>query len=229
MTDAIKLVYYEDNRDLREGISFLLQATPGLELLGAFSNCRNLTDEMRSLRPDVVLMDIDLPGISGIEAVPIVKATSPQTQVLMLTVFDNEEKIFQAIRNGASGYLLKHTPPSEIIAAIFDVHRGGSPMTANVARQVLRFFQQQNALPTDMPSTNIATPASRPTTEDYKLSIRELDIVKGLVAGYSYKLIADELHISIDTVRSHIRHIYDKLQVNSKTEAILKAMREGLV
>ena len=228
MSDTIKLVYYEDNRDLREGISFLLQATPGLELLGAFANCRNLTNEMRALQPNVVLMDIDLPGITGIEAVPIVKATSPQTQVLMLTVFDNEEKIFQAIRNGASGYLLKHTPPSEIIAAIFDVHRGGSPMTANVARQVLRFFQQQNALPTNQPVPEDVS-ANQPTPDDYKLSSRELDIVKGLVAGYSYKLIADDLHISIDTVRSHIRHIYDKLQVNSKTEAILKAMREGLV
>ncbi|RIV21648.1 DNA-binding response regulator [Fibrisoma montanum] len=215
----MKIVYYEDNRDLREGISFLLQATPNLELLGAFADCSRLQDEMRRLQPDVVLMDIDLPGISGIDAVPIVKATSPRTQVLMLTVFDNEDKIFQAIRNGASGYLLKHTPPSEIVAAIFDLHRGGSPMTANVARKVLQFFQfQQKAV----------APAT-PDRDDYKLSARELDIIKGLVAGFSYKLIADDLHISIDTVRSHIRHIYDKLQVNSKTEAILKAMREGLV
>ena len=217
MTSTIKIVYYEDNRDLREGITFLLQATPGLELLGAFADCMNLRTDLQTLRPDVVLMDIDLPGLSGIDAVPIVKATSPQTQVLMLTVFDNEEKIFQAIRNGASGYLLKHTPPSDIVAAIFDIHRGGSPMTANIARKVLQFFQSQQK----------ATP--QPEPEDYKLSARELDIIKGLVAGYSYKLIADDLHISIDTVRSHIRHIYDKLQVNSKTEAVLKAMREGLV
>lgn len=217
MIDTIKIVYYEDNRDLREGITFLLQATPGLELLGAFGDCGNLAAELQTLHPDVVLMDIDLPGLSGIDAVPVVKATLPHSQVLMLTVFDNEEKIFQAIRNGASGYLLKHTPPSEIVAAIFDVHRGGSPMTANVARKVLQFFQaQQKTIP-------------QPDREDYKLSARELDIIKGLVAGYSYKLIADDLHISIDTVRSHIRHIYDKLQVNSKTEAILKAMREGLV
>lgn len=219
----IKLVYYEDNRDLREGISFLLQATPGLDLLGAFANCHDLADQIRTLQPDVVLMDIDLPGISGIDAVPIVKATAPQTQVLMLTVFDNEEKIFQAIRNGASGYLLKHTAPADIVAAIFDVARGGSPMTASIARKVLQFFQHPSA-----PVTAPTTP-DRPDADAYKLSVRELDIVKGLVAGYSYKLIADDLHISIDTVRSHIRHIYDKLQVNSKTEAILKAMREGLV
>lgn len=214
---AINIVYYEDNRDLREGIAFLLQATPDLALLGAFDNCLNLREDLTSLRPDVVLMDIDLPGMSGIDAVPIVKSILPQAQVLMLTVFDNEEKIFQAIRNGASGYLLKHTPPSEIIAAIFDIHRGGSPMTANIARKVLLFFQGQP----------VAAP--QPDREDYRLSGRELDILKGLMAGFSYKLIADDLHISIDTVRSHIRHIYDKLQVNSKTEAILKAMREGLV
>lgn len=218
MTDPIRIIYYEDNRELREGISFLIQATPGLELAGAFANCQQLPDEIRTLRPDVVLMDIDLPGLSGIDAVPLVKAVSPGGQVLMLTVFDDEDKIFRAIRNGASGYLLKHTPPSEIIAAIFDLHRGGSPMTASVARKVLQHVQQ----PT-VPPTGAITPA------EYHLSARELDIVKGLVAGYSYKLIADNLHISIDTVRSHIRSVYDKLQVNSKTEAILKAMREGLV
>jgi len=131
----------------------------------------------------------------------------------MLTVFDDEDKIFRAIRNGASGYLLKHTPPAEIIEAIFDVYRGGSPMTTRVARKVLAFFQEE----------------ARPTIPDYHLSPRELDILRGLMKGFSYKLIADELEISIDTVRSHIRSIYDKLQVNSKTEAILKAMRERLV
>lgn len=216
MTPPITIVYYEDNRELREGISFLIQATPGLELLGAFPNCRQVQDDLRGLQPDVALMDIDLPGISGIDAVPIVKAASPGTQIMMLTVFDDEDKIFRAIRNGASGYLLKHTAPADIIAAIFDLSRGGSPMTASIARKVLLHFQQPPP-----------SPATQP--DDYRLSSRELDIIKGLVAGYSYKLIADELHISIDTVRSHIRSVYDKLQVNSKTEAILKAMREGLV
>ncbi|UOQ69733.1 response regulator [Hymenobacter volaticus] len=214
----INLIYYEDNRELREGLAFLVEATPGLKLLGAFGNCHNLPEEVRTLRPDVVLMDIDLPGISGIEAVPLVKAVSPTIQVLMLTVFDDEDKLFQAIRNGASGYLLKHTSPSELLAAIFDLHRGGSPMTASIARKVLLHFQNAQApAPQQLPA------------EDYRLSTRELDIVKGLVAGYSYKLIGADLGISIDTVRSHIRSIYDKLQVNSKTEAILKAMREKLV
>lgn len=213
MSERIKVIYYEDNSNLREGISFLIQSTPQLELLATFSNADTVKTDVEELKPDVILMDIDMPGINGIDAVAIVKAVSPRTQVIMLTVFDNEEKIFAAIRNGASGYLLKHTPPSEIIESIFDVYKGGSPMTANVARKVLQYFQGQ-------PKTQ---------KEDYHLSDRELDIVKGLVNGYSYKAIANELFISIDTVRSHIRRIYEKLHVNSKTEAVLKAINEGLV
>ncbi|MDX1942594.1 MAG: response regulator transcription factor [Saprospiraceae bacterium] len=213
MEKSIKVIIYEDNRDLREGMTFLIQATAELQLLGSFGDCLRIKEQINTLHPDVVLMDIDLPGISGIEATALVKSLAPQTQVMMLTVFDDEDKIFQAIRNGANGYLLKHTPPSEIIQAIFDVYKGGSPMTANVARKVLQFFQHQ--------------PKSQ--NQDYHLSLRELDILRGLMKGYSYKLIADELDISIDTVRSHIRSIYDKLQVNSKTEAILKAIREKLL
>lgn len=213
MEEKIKVIYYEDNSNLREGISFLIQSTPQLELLATFSNADTVKVDTEELKPDVILMDIDMPGTNGIDAVAIVKAVSPATQVIMLTVFDNEEKIFNAIRNGASGYLLKHTPPSEIIESIFDVNKGGSPMTANVARKVLQYFQSQ----------------PKAHKQDYNLSDRELQIVKGLVSGYSYKAIASELFISIDTVRSHIRRIYEKLHVNSKTEAVLKAIKEGLV
>ena len=213
MEEKIKVIYYEDNTNLREGISFLIQSTPNLELLATFSNADTVKIDTEELKPDVILMDIDMPGTNGIDAVAIIKAVSPRTQVIMLTVFDNEEKIFNAIRNGASGYLLKHTPPSEIIESIFDVNKGGSPMTANVARKVLQYFQSQ----------------SKAHKEDYNLSERELQIVKGLVSGYSYKAIASDLFISIDTVRSHIRRIYEKLHVNSKTEAVLKAINEGLV
>jgi DNA-binding NarL/FixJ family response regulator len=209
--ERIKVIYYEDNTNLREGNKFLIQSTK--QLLATFSNADTVKTDTEELKPDVILMDIDMPGTNGIDAAAIVKAVSPQTQVIMLTVFDNEDKIFNAIRNGASGYLLKHTPPSEIIDSIFDVNKGGSPMTANVARKVLQYFQSQ----------------PKAHKEDYNLSARELQIVKGLVSGYSYKAIAAELYISIDTVRSHIRRIYEKLHVNSKTEAVLKAINEGLV
>ena len=215
METTVSLLLYDDNRDLREGMSFLLQATPGLNLLGAFADTGNLEMQIPGLKPDVVLMDIDMPGRSGLDATLAVKALRPETQVLMLTVFEDEDKIFQAIRNGASGYLLKRTPPSEIIAAIFDVQRGGSPMTSTIARKVLHFFQQQ-------------TPETL-KPQDYGLSKREQDILKSLVKGFSYKLIADEHFISIDTVRSHIRHIYEKLQVNSKTDVVLKALKEKIV
>lgn len=215
MQTIIRVLLYEDNRDLREGMTFLMQATHGLTLVGAFADTSKLEVQIPELKPDVVLMDIDMPGRSGLDATIVVKALRPQTQVLMLTVFEDEDKIFMAIRNGASGYLLKRTPPSEIIAAIFDVHKGGSPMTSSIARRVLHFFQQQ-------------APVAH-KEHDYDLSPREQEILHSLVKGYSYKLIADEHFISIDTVRSHIRHIYEKLHVNSKTEAVLKALKERIV
>lgn len=211
MNAPIKVLLYEDNRDLREGISYLLQATAGLELAASLPHVNNVRTDLATYQPDVVLMDINMPGMSGLEALPIVKATNPKIQVVLLTVFDDDERIFQAVRGGASGYLLKNTPPAEIVQAVFDVFRGGSPMTSCVARKVLQFFQQP----------------AKPIAAEHDLSARELDILRGLMKGYSYKLIADELGISLDTVRSHIRNVYDKLQVNSKTEAILKAMREG--
>lgn len=213
MAAPIKILLYEDNRDLREGISFLLQATAGLELKAALPHVNHVRDDLATHQPDVVLLDINMPGMSGLEALPIIKATQPKTQVVMLTVFDDDERIFQAVRSGASGYLLKNTPPGEIVQAVFDVFQGGSPMTSSVARKVLQFFQQP----------------AQPIAAGHDLSARELDILRGLMKGYSYKLIADELNISLDTVRSHIRNVYDKLQVNSKTEAILKAMKEGWV
>jgi DNA-binding NarL/FixJ family response regulator len=213
MNAPIKILLYEDNRDLREGISYLLQATAGLELIASLPHVNNIRSDLATHHPDVVLMDINMPGMSGLEALPIVKEINPKIQVILLTVFDDDERIFQAVRSGASGYLLKNTPPGEIVQAVFDVHNGGSPMTSSVARKVLQFFQQP----------------AKPISSEHDLSARELDILRGLMKGYSYKLIADELGISLDTVRSHIRNVYDKLQVNSKTEAILKAMKEGWV
>ena len=215
MEKKVSIMLYEDNRDLREGMTFLLQATPGLTFLGAYADTSKLELRIPELKPDVVLMDIDMPGRSGLDATLVVKSLRPETQIIMLTVFDDEDKIFQAIRNGASGYLLKRTPPGEIIAAIFDVNKGGSPMTSSIARRVIHFFQQPEPI-----SQNL---------QEYNLSPREHEILHSLVKGYSYKLIADEHFISMDTVRSHIRHIYEKLQVNSKTEAVLKALKEKII
>ena len=215
MEKGIRVVIFEDNRDLREGMTYLLNATPGIEMVGAFGDTSQLEKQVPLLKPDVIMMDIDMPGRSGLDATLVVKSISPSTQIIMLTVFEDEEKIFQAIRNGASGYLLKQTPPAEIIAAIFDVNQGGSPMTSSIARRVLYYFQHQEPEPQK--------------AADYDLSPRERDILNSLVKGFSYKMIADEHFISLDTVRSHIRHIYEKLHVNSKTEAVLKAINEKIL
>ena len=208
--EQITIMYYEDNNSLREGMSFLIGNTPSLKLLQSYSNCDEIEAQMEVYQPDVVLMDIDLPGINGIEAIKKIKSISRKIEVIMLTVFDDEEKIFKAIQNGATGYLLKSSSPSEIIQAIFDIRNGGSPMTSNVARKVLQHLHQ--------PVPN----------QDFSLTDRELEIIQGLMNGYSYKLIAYDLNIKIDTVRSHIRSIYDKLQVNSKTEAILKVIENNI-
>jgi DNA-binding NarL/FixJ family response regulator len=213
MEAPIRTIIYEDNSELREGMAALLRATPQIELAGAFPNCRDIAQELRVLRPNVVLMDIEMPEVDGIEGTAIAKKTLPEAQVLMLTVFEDEERLFAALRQGASGYLLKETPPWEIIDAIVDVHRGGSPMTGRIARKVLAFFREKE----------------KNSGPQYNISPREYDILRCLVEGRSYKEVAAQLFISVETVRSHIRHIYEKMQVHSKTEAVLKTLREGLL
>ena len=206
MEEKIKVIYYEDNSNLREGISFLIQSTPQLDLLATFGNADTVKTDTEELKPDVILMDIDMPGTNGIDAVAIVKAVSPKTQVIMLTVFDNEDKIFKAIRNGASGYLLKHTPPSEIIDSIFDVNKGGSPMTSKIARKVVQAFQGPH---------NVAP-------ELAELSPREQELLELLARGFLYKEIADSMKISVGTVNTYIRRIYEKLHVRSRSQAVAK-------
>ena len=219
MDVVTRLVLYEDNADLRASLSQLLSAAPGLELVGAFGTCVQAGDDTRRLRPDVVLMDIDLPGCSGIEGVRLVKAAVPGTYVVMLTVFEDNERVLDAICAGADGYLLKKTSPARLLEAIAEVRDGGAPLTPAVARQVLRLFPQPGAAkPRKAPD---AAPAA-------SLSTREHEILKLLVEGYSYKMIATDCFISLDTVRSHIKHIYEKLHVRSSTEAVSKALREGL-
>lgn len=215
MPTATRVLIYEDNADLRTSLSQLLLGAVELELVGALGNCMQAEADMERLRPDVVLMDIDMPGCTGIEGLRRIKAVAPATNVVMLTVFEENDRVFDAICGGADGYLLKKTSPARLLDAIGEVRAGGAPMTPAIARQVLRLFPK--------------VPPRRPTEESHvSLSAREQEILGLLVEGYSYKMIAADRNISIDTVRSHIKKIYEKLHVRSMTEAVSKALREGL-
>lgn len=190
----------------------LIGGTEGYKVLGAFKDCTNMLNELNTLQPDVVLMDIDMPVMSGIEALKLLRANYPNIKVLMLTVFDDNKNIFEAIKSGANGYILKKTQPAKLLEYINDAYHGGAPMTASVATQVLNMF----------------TKLDNYSSTDYNLSDRERQVLQLLVNGYSYKMIASEMFIAIDTVRSHIKKIYEKLHVNSKSEAVATAFRSKL-
>lgn len=209
----IKLLIYEDNPQLREGLTMLIDGSEGFQVLGAFKNCSNVAYEVGAFKPDVILMDIDMPGVNGLEGLKIIRRQNTHVSILILTVFDDNKNIFEALLNGANGYILKKTPPAKLLEYIQEASTGGAPMTASVAVQVLKMFAQ----------------ISLPADNDYHLSEREKQVLQFLVKGYSYKLIAAEMFIAIDTVRSHIKKIYEKLHVNSKSEAVAKAFRDRLV
>jgi DNA-binding NarL/FixJ family response regulator len=204
----IKIAIVEDNNTLRSSLESLFNRTEGMRCVASLNNLLNVVSEIGSALPDVILMDIGLPNISGIEGVRTVKTHFPNIQILMFTVFDDDEKIFDAIRAGASGYLLKKTPPSEIIDAIRELYQGGAPMTSSIARRVIQSFQ--------------ASPPS--IIEDFQLTVRENEILYSLVDGLSYKKIADKYCVSISTIRTHICNIYHKLHVNSKAEAVARVL-----
>jgi DNA-binding NarL/FixJ family response regulator len=201
------IVIYEDNVFLRNSISDLIRSSPRFELKGAFENCDHVSYEMETLRPQVVLMDIEMAGTNGLQGLRIIRKKYPHIFVIILTVFEDNEHVFEAICAGASGYLLKKTPPEKIPEAIEDVLNGGAPMTSSIARKVLDLF-----------------PKSTSGNEDInKLAPREQEVLQLLVTGHSYKMIAEKCGISLETVRSHIKRIYEKLQVHSATEAAAKA------
>ena len=208
-----KLLIYEDNPQLREGLTMLINGSDGFEVLSAFKNCNNVEDEVRAFKPDVILMDIDMPGTNGIEGLKRIREIDTDVKILMLTVFDDNKNVFDAISNGANGYVLKKTPPARLLEYIQEAQTGGAPMTSSIATQVLRMFSSLN----------------NEKGEDYDLSEREKQVLQLLVNGYSYKMIASEMFIAIDTVRSHIKKIYEKLHVNSKSEAFAKAFRNKIV
>ncbi len=203
----IRILLYEDNAALRDSLRILLSGLDQFDLVGAFGDCLNIENEVRRFEPDVILMDIDMPGRNGIEGAFLAKKVNPSAEVLMLTVFDDNDKVFQAVCAGASGYLLKKTPPVKILEAIEDIYNGGAPMTPSIARKVLELFPRQPAVNTELD----------------KLTPREQGVLRSLAAGNSYKMVADDLDISIDTVRTHIKRIYEKLHVHSVAEAIAKA------
>jgi DNA-binding NarL/FixJ family response regulator len=207
---AIRIIIFEDNDRLRESLAFLLQSIPDYEVVGDYSHCRDAMNISRVYKPDVVLMDIDMPGESGIRGVSLVKEANPQTAVIMYTVFEDDEKLFQCLCAGASGYLLKKTAPEKIFEAIREVMEGGAPMSPIIAKKVIDSFQPVK------------------TANQYNLSERELQVLQLLAKGHSTKTIADKLGIAFNTVRIHLKNIYSKLHVNCGKEAIAKALTERI-
>ena len=210
---AIKVAIYEDNDVLRETLSYLVMGTGTLELTGAFPNPEMILQQCEVNCPDVILMDIDMPLISGIEATSMVKKKFPDINILILTIFKDKDNVFDALCAGATGYLLKKSSAVQIIEAITELDNGGSPMSGEIARKVLGYF---------------SSPSSARMNQ-YELSSRETEILKHLVNGHSYKMIADACFITISTVQFHIKGIYRKLHVNSKSEAIIKSLKEKLI
>ncbi len=209
----VAVLVYEDNNNLRESLCNLITFSPDLLLLANFSNANEVVKQVVDFQPDVILMDIDMPGISGIEAVKQIRKFNQQVQIIMLTVFDDNQHVLDAICAGASGYLLKKHISEHLPDAISQVLQGEAPMSRGIARMVIQSMQQ----------------TVKPVTNNYNLTQREKEILTNLSKGSSYKLIAAALSISIDTVRTHIKNIYEKLQVHTQTEAVSKAVNEKLV
>jgi DNA-binding NarL/FixJ family response regulator len=207
------ILVYEDNDDLRESLCNLVMFADNLLLLGNFSRLNNVARQVEELQPEVILMDIDMPGINGIDAVKLIRAFNQQVQIIMLTVFDDNCHVLDAICAGASGYLLKKNISDHLLDAINQVLQGGAPMSPGIARMVIQSMQQ----------------TTKPLANNYSLTGREKEILSSLSKGNSYKLIAADLFISIDTVRTHIKNIYEKLQVHSQVAAVSKAVNEKLI
>jgi DNA-binding NarL/FixJ family response regulator len=207
----IKIAIVEDNNMLRKSLESLFNKTDGMKCVASMANLLNVVAEVGKAKPDIVLMDIGLPHISGIEGVTTIKSNFPAVMILMFTVFEDDAKIFDAIRAGASGYLLKKTLPDEVIEAVRELYYGGAPMTARIARKVIQSFH-------DNPSG---------VKEEYKLTPREKEILDSLVDGLTYKKIAEKHFVSVGTICTHISSIYEKLHVNSKAEAVAKILRSN--
>jgi DNA-binding NarL/FixJ family response regulator len=210
---VIKVAIIEDQRDIRECLTFLINGTEGYSCTGSFRTMEEAVDKIGRQLPDVVLSDIGLPGMNGIEGIRILKERYPSLLMLMLTVYDDDERIFDAMCAGASGYLLKKTPPARLIESLREAVQGGAPMSPEVARRVIALFREIRP----------------PERADYSLTPHETRLLKLFVEGHNYKTAAAELGVSVNTVNFHVRSIYEKLQVHTRSEAVAKALLNRLV
>ena len=211
-TRIIKIAIVEDVREIREGLARLINATPGYRCTGVYASMEEALEKLPNNLPDLVLSDIGLPGIDGISGIKILKEQYPELLILMLTVYHDNERIFDALCAGACGYLLKKTPWEKVVGALKEAVEGGSPMSPEVARRVINLFRE----------------IKPPKEAEYELTPHEVRLLRMLVEGHSYKTAAAELHVSVNTIKFHLRHIYDKLQVHTKSEAVAKALRQVL-
>ena len=212
-TEVIKTAVIEDMKDIRDGLTTLINFTEGFRCTGSYRSMEEALARIDSDVPDVLLSDIGLPGMSGIQGIRIIKDRYPEMQVLMLTVYDDDDRIFDALCAGASGYLLKRTPPAKLLDNIREAMSGGAPVCPEVASRVIKFFREFHSS----------------EREDYDLTPHETRLLRLLTEGYNYQTAAEKLGVTYNTVKFHVRHIFDKLQVHSKSEAVVKAMRDRLV
>jgi len=212
--NPIKVSLVEDDALVRESLAVLINGASGFTCVGAYPSSEEALQNISAQEPDVVLMDIHLPKMSGVECVRRLKAIFPTVQIIILTMYEDDKLVFESLRAGATGYLLKRTPHAQILAAIEDVQHGGSPMTSSIARKVVQIARHARA-------TSAAAESSLP-----HLSPREMEILDHLTKGYRYKEIADALQINVETVRTHLRRIYEKLHVSSRTEAVVRFLGE---
>src|SRR5688572_31542103 len=214
---SLRITIFDDNKNIRESINMLLGTVPDFEVTGSYGHVLDCIEDIKESNPDVVLMDIEMPGMSGIEAVKTIKKEFPNIQVLMQTVFEDDDRVFDSICAGASGYILKNHLNTKLIDAIQELQFGGSPMSPSVARKVLNKMQSV---------ASVIKPEEAP---DYHLTAREKEVLSCLVNGLSYKMIGADLNISYETVRSHVKKIYEKLHVASLTEVVAKAIHQRIV
>jgi DNA-binding NarL/FixJ family response regulator len=206
----IRISIVDDNDQIREGLSVLINGSTGFQCVATYATAENALKYLPAQKPDVVLMDIQLPGMSGIECVRELKRLLPDLQIMMLTVYEDDDNVFKSIVAGASGYVLKKTPPSELMDAVSDLHNGGSPMSDGIARKVVQAFQQMG----------------KSSRETENLTQRESEVLSYVAKGFQDKEIAEKFFLSSETVRTHLRNIYKKLHVRSRTEATLKYLNK---